>query len=80
MNKDGKGKDDDEEDTTKEETLAEDEGTEVQYLIKWLGYSHLHNTWETGRIPYNRLFLRGKVSTNWPYPTFSIKFYESQEH
>ena len=49
MNKDGEGKDDDE-DTMEEETSAEDQGTEVQYLIKWLGYSHLHNTWETGRI------------------------------
>ena len=23
---------------------------EVQYLVKWLGWSHLHNTWETGTI------------------------------
>lgn len=23
------------------------EPTEVQYLIKWKGWSHLHNTWET---------------------------------
>ena len=22
--------------------------TEVQYLVKWLNWSHLHNTWETG--------------------------------
>ena len=22
--------------------------TEVQYLVKWLSWSHLHNTWETG--------------------------------
>ena len=21
---------------------------EKQYLVKWLGWSHLHNTWETG--------------------------------
>lgn len=49
MKKDDKEKDN-EEDTMEEETPAEDEGTEVQYLIKWLGYSHLHNTWETGRI------------------------------
>lgn len=21
---------------------------EVQYLVKWLSWSHLHNTWETG--------------------------------
>ena len=25
-----------------------DEDTEVQYLVKWMGWSHLHNTWETG--------------------------------
>lgn len=22
--------------------------TEKQYLVKWTGWSHLHNTWETG--------------------------------
>ena len=24
-------------------------GLETQYLIKWLGRSHLHNTWETSK-------------------------------
>ena len=23
-------------------------GTELQYLVKWVNWSHLHNTWETG--------------------------------
>lgn len=23
------------------------ENTEVQYLIKWKGWSHIHNTWES---------------------------------
>ena len=45
MNKDGENGD--EEDDGEEDT---DGGSEVQYLIKWLGYSHLHNTWETGKI------------------------------
>ena len=26
---------------------------------------------QTVDIPYSRLFSRGKVFTNWPYPTFS---------
>lgn len=26
---------------------AAGEATEVQYLVKWLNWSHLHNTWET---------------------------------
>lgn len=47
MNKDGGEHDEgDEEDTSTEDKS----GTEVHYLIKWLGYSHLHNTWETGRV------------------------------
>lgn len=25
---------------------AEDKG-ELQYLIKWIGWSHMHNTWES---------------------------------
>ena len=28
-------------------TRAEPE-KEDQYLVKWVGWSHLHNTWETG--------------------------------
>jgi len=32
----------------KAEDTTEDGGTEIQYLIKWLGFSHLHNTWESG--------------------------------
>ena len=28
-------------------TRAEPE-EEDQYLVKWVGWSHLHNTWETG--------------------------------
>lgn len=27
-------------------------GTEKQYLVKWTGWSHLHNTWETGKMKY----------------------------
>ena len=32
----------------KAEDTTENGGTEIQYLIKWLGFSHLHNTWESG--------------------------------
>ena len=47
VNKDGeKGE---EESDKEEDTTSEDRGNEVQYLIKWLGFSHLHNTWETGK-------------------------------
>ena len=49
MNQGGGGKDDEKDD----EEDAEERGTEVQYLIKWLGYSHLHNTWETGEVVFN---------------------------
>lgn len=26
---------------------TDSENTEVQYLIKWKGWSHIHNTWES---------------------------------
>ena len=28
-------------------TSADGSGTEVQYLVKWCKWSHIHNTWET---------------------------------
>ena len=28
--------------------LGEEDETEMQYLVKWVGWSHLHNTWESG--------------------------------
>lgn len=30
--------------------LVEDTETEIQYLVKWVGWSHLHNTWESGEL------------------------------
>ena len=33
--------------------LTEDMETEMQYLVKWVGWSHLHNTWESGEIYRN---------------------------
>lgn len=53
MNQDG-GRKDDEKD---EEEDTEERGTEVQYLIKWLGYSHLHNTWETGGVLFTLNYI-----------------------
>lgn len=50
MNKDDGDKDDEEDDKEIDTSAEEAAGTEVQYLIKWLGYSHLHNTWETGTV------------------------------
>ena len=57
MNREKDDDDDDEEDDKEVDTSAEERGTEVQYLIKWLGYSHLHNTWETGRILYISIMI-----------------------
>ncbi len=31
-----------------QEPLGVGEDSQVQYLIKWVNWSHLHNTWETG--------------------------------
>jgi len=32
----------------KSDDATENGDTEIQFLIKWLGFSHLHNTWESG--------------------------------
>lgn len=49
------------------------EASEVQYLIKWVNWSHLHNTWETGEsrpagkdewgmVDFTLLPLRGNLA------------------
>ena len=34
------------------------EPTEIQYFIKWRGWSHLHNTWESERT-LNEQLVKG---------------------
>lgn len=41
------------------------EGTEVQYLIKWKGWSHIHNTWESHNSLKENKVSRCKNEGDW---------------
>jgi len=63
----------DEEEEDKAEVATDSGGTEIQYLIKWLGFSHLHNTWESG-MEYWLVVTCGLkyVRSSWVYQYFEV--------
>ena len=55
-----------------EEGMDDGDKLEVQYLVKWLSWSHLHNTWETGTI--HVISIHCTLSILLSFPLFSLFF------